>query len=72
MMDPSVPGLRDWYRGYLKALLEEYARDIDGLVWDETFYIPDQQRGVQAPTPPPFGSMKLMNSNCPQPRQPRP
>jgi hypothetical protein len=40
MMDPSVPGLRDWYRGYLKALLEEYARDIDGLVWDETFYIP--------------------------------
>ena len=40
MMDPSVPGLRDWYRGYLKALLEEYARDIDGLVWAETFYIP--------------------------------
>ena len=39
-MDPSVPGLRDWYLGYLKALLEEYARDVDGLVWDETFYIP--------------------------------
>ncbi|TFG49821.1 MAG: hypothetical protein E4H40_02340 [Candidatus Brocadiia bacterium] len=38
-MDPSVPGLRDWYRGYLRALLDEYARDIDGLVWDETFYI---------------------------------
>ena len=40
MMDPSVPELRDWYLGYLKALLEEYARDVDGLVWDETFYIP--------------------------------
>ncbi len=40
MMDPSVPGLRDWYRGYLKALLQEYATDLDGLVWDETFYIP--------------------------------
>ena len=39
MMDPSVPGLRDWYRGYLKALLDEYARDVDGFVWDETFYI---------------------------------
>ena len=30
----------DWYRGYMKALLDEYARDVDGLVWDETFYIP--------------------------------
>jgi hypothetical protein len=39
MMDPSVPGLRDWYRGYLKALLDEYAKDVDGFVWDETFYI---------------------------------
>lgn len=39
MMDPGVPGLRDWYRGYLKALLEEYGKDVDGFVWDETFYI---------------------------------
>jgi len=39
MMDPSVPELRDWYRGYLKALLDEYAKDVDGFVWDETFYI---------------------------------
>jgi hypothetical protein len=39
-MDPSVPGLRDWYRGYMKALLTEYATSVDGFVWDETFYIP--------------------------------
>ncbi len=39
MMDPGVPELRDWYRGYLKALLDEYSRDVDGFVWDETFYI---------------------------------
>ena len=39
MMDPSVPGLRAWYRDYLKALLDEYANDVDGFVWDETFYI---------------------------------
>ncbi|MEI8371699.1 MAG: hypothetical protein WCJ35_02575 [Planctomycetota bacterium] len=39
MMDPSVPGLRDWYRGYLKALLDEYCKEVDGFVWDETFYI---------------------------------
>ncbi len=40
MMDPSVPGLQEWYRGYLKAMLDEYAQDLDGFVWDETFYIP--------------------------------
>jgi hypothetical protein len=39
-MDPAIPGLRDWYKGYLQALLAEYGREIDGLVWDETFYIP--------------------------------
>ncbi|MDP6045297.1 MAG: hypothetical protein QGG25_06805 [Phycisphaerae bacterium] len=39
-MDPAVAGLRVWYKGYLKALLEEYGREIDGLVWDETFYMP--------------------------------
>ena len=39
-MDPSVPGLRDWFHGYLKALLDEYATSVDGFVWDETFYIP--------------------------------
>ena len=39
-MDPSVPGLREWYRGYLKALVAEYGQQVDGFVWDETFYIP--------------------------------
>jgi hypothetical protein len=39
-MDPAVPALRKWYKDYLKALLEEYCEAIDGLVWDETFYIP--------------------------------
>jgi hypothetical protein len=39
-MDPGVAELRDWYRGYLSALLEEYSDELDGFVWDETFYIP--------------------------------
>ncbi len=37
--DPSNPEVRRFYLGYTKALLEEYGREIDGLVWDETFYI---------------------------------
>ncbi len=39
MMDPSAPGMRDWHRGYLKALLDQYGKVVDGFVWDETFYI---------------------------------
>jgi hypothetical protein len=50
-MDPSVPGLRDWYRGYLAALLDEYAKDLDGFVWDETFYIPTEFVSCTRTTP---------------------
>ena len=50
-MDPSVPGLRDWYRDYLKALLDEYAREVDGLVWDETFYIQTDFISCTGPEP---------------------
>jgi len=50
-MDPSVPGLRDWYRGYLVALLDEYAKDLDGFVWDETFYIPTEFVSYTGTTP---------------------
>ena len=50
-MDPSVPGLRDWYRGYLAALLDEYAKDIDGFVWDETFYVPTGLVSYTSATP---------------------
>lgn len=37
--DPSAPGLRDWLKSYLRALLDEYGELLDALVWDETFYI---------------------------------
>ena len=51
MMDPCVPELRDWYRGYLKALLNEYAKDVDGFVWDETFYIETNFISYTQPAP---------------------
>ena len=50
-MDPSVPGLRNWYRDFLAALLDEYAKDIDGLVWDETCYIPAEFVSYTSTTP---------------------
>jgi len=35
--NPLHPAVRDFYTSYLQALLDEYGKEIDGLVWDETF-----------------------------------
>ncbi|MCC6486308.1 MAG: hypothetical protein IT364_02305 [Candidatus Hydrogenedentes bacterium] len=37
--NPLHPDVYQWYIGYLKALLAEYGREIDALVWDETFMV---------------------------------
>jgi hypothetical protein len=50
-MDPAVPALREWYKDYLKALLEEYSGAIDGLVWDETHYSPVDSVSYTLETP---------------------
>lgn len=39
-MDPSDAEVQQWFRGYLTALLEEYSKEVDGFVWDETFQFP--------------------------------
>jgi hypothetical protein len=31
--------VEDFYRNYAKALFSEFAQQVDGFVWDETFYI---------------------------------
>lgn len=35
----AVPENYDFYRNYARALFSEFAHDVDGFVWDETFYI---------------------------------
>jgi hypothetical protein len=35
-LDPTCPEVRNWYKGYLTALLKEYGKELDGFVWDET------------------------------------
>ncbi|MCC6694011.1 MAG: hypothetical protein IT365_00140 [Candidatus Hydrogenedentes bacterium] len=37
--NPLHPDVYQWYVDYLKALLAEYGREIDALVWDETFMV---------------------------------
>jgi hypothetical protein len=37
IMNPVHPTVQSFFRGYLKALLEEFGKEIDALNWDETF-----------------------------------
>ncbi|MGB5873544.1 MAG: hypothetical protein WBG01_00915 [Bacteroidota bacterium] len=50
IMDPLHPGVQDFFRGYMEALLAEFGGEIDGLNWDETFTIKthDISRGETA------------------------
>jgi len=37
VMNPAHPQVKEFFRTYTRAILQEFAREIDGLVWDETF-----------------------------------
>lgn len=39
VQDPSHPRVRARCIAYLKALLQEYGTEMDGLVWDETYMV---------------------------------
>lgn len=37
--NPAHPEVAQWYQDYLDAMLAAYGPDVDGFVWDETFYV---------------------------------
>jgi hypothetical protein len=37
IMNPIHPRVQEFFRGYTRALLNEFGEEIDGLTWDETF-----------------------------------
>jgi len=45
IQNPLHPEVRQWFKGYLNALLQEYGREIDGLLWDATFHIDPSHLG---------------------------
>ncbi len=49
-MNPLHPEVPAFFKGYLKALLDEYGNEVDGFVWDETFYVQGDDLGT-APYP---------------------
>jgi hypothetical protein len=38
LRNPAHPEVREWYKGYLSALLDAFGEAVDGFVWDETFH----------------------------------
>lgn len=46
--NPLHPGVQSFYKDYLQALLNEFGRDLDGFVWDETFHVKAGQQGTEA------------------------
>jgi len=45
--NPLHPAVRDFYRGYLQALLNEYGGEVDGFVWDETYTVDPGSMGTE-------------------------
>jgi hypothetical protein len=47
IQNPLHPEVREFYLKYIQALLEEYGKEVDGFIWDETFIGP-QELGPEA------------------------
>jgi hypothetical protein len=46
--NPLHPGVRDFYKEYMRALIAEYGKEVDGYVWDETFTVNTGAMGTEA------------------------
>jgi hypothetical protein len=46
--NPLHPEVRDFYLRYIEALVEEYGKEVDGFIWDETFVVGPGDLGSQA------------------------
>jgi hypothetical protein len=48
VQNPVCPDVRAFFLDYMRDLLREYGKDVDALVWDETFHIPEASLGTEA------------------------
>jgi hypothetical protein len=46
--NPLVPEVRDFYRGYLEALIEEFGKEVDAYAWDQTGFVGARDEGPAA------------------------
>jgi len=48
VQNPVCPDIRAFFIDYTSVLLREYGNDVDALVWDETFHVPEASLGNEA------------------------
>ena len=46
--NPLHPEVREFYLKYIRALLDEHGREVDGFIWDETFVVGPNELGPEA------------------------
>jgi hypothetical protein len=46
--NPLHPEVREFYLKYIRALLDEYGKEVDGFIWDETFIVGPNDLGPAA------------------------
>ena len=46
--NPLHPAVREFFKGYAQALMEEYGKDLDGLILDETYFIDPGNPGTES------------------------
>jgi hypothetical protein len=46
--NPLHPEVREFYLKYIQALLDEYGKEVDGFIWDETFVVGSSDLGPEA------------------------
>jgi hypothetical protein len=46
--NPLNPEVRSFFLSYIRALLQEYGKELDALVWDETFHVDTGSLGSEA------------------------
>jgi hypothetical protein len=46
--NPLHPEVREFYLKYARALLDEYGKEVDGFIWDETFVVGPHDLGPAA------------------------
>jgi hypothetical protein len=46
--NPLHPEVRDFYLKYIRALLDEFGKEVDGFIWDETYTVGTDDLGPEA------------------------
>jgi hypothetical protein len=58
VQNPLHPEVREFYLRYIQALLDEYGKEVDGFIWDETFSVGPKELGTS--TAPGYAGRRMM------------